>query len=454
MTWSPNTFKQASPVHRRHCLWLTGLVVFLNACSYGHREFRQAGKFPVSVDYVLELDDFGRLWDRNVPEKALSAIKEELKQRNTIVVLFVHGWHHNAAPDDANLRAFGESLNAIRAKLWEPLYRKSRFELTQSDDVKVIGIYVGWRGRSLPWIFDYATFWGRKAAAERVGEGDLREFLIRLNTIYRDQSAARYDKNAPHDKNAARQKSSNVLPFMGLVSFGHSFGGQVLFKLVASTLEQELIRATSLAARPRARTMIKEPLQGFGDVTILVNPALEALQYDRIHQLSAQLAYDRRQTPLLLVLSAENDLARKVAFPIGRWWTALVGPATRLKQRDLWTTALGEYEPQRTHEITLVSEPNNFAPEDYAQNPCRILDLDLTDVPTIGGVQLTPSGPEHQPFSPFIVAHASLKVILGHTGIFEDDLRNFLNDYIAILEGKKMLLGNKDLANKCMISAK
>jgi hypothetical protein len=424
---------------------LAGVLLFLTSCSYGHRNFpgQTSGKHPKSINYVLQFDDFGSLWgDLEMAEETLQAIKKESERTNTIVVLFIHGWHHNAAPDDENLLDFAHSLESIREKLRDPLYRQSRFELTGSEDVKVIGIYVGWRGRSLPWLLDYATFWGRKATAERVGEGDLRDFLLRLNAIYRDRSTTR------------RESPSNT-PFMGLVTFGHSFGGQVLFKVVAATLERDLILTTSFTSKPNeTETKITEPLQGFGDLTVLINPALEAFQYQRIHQLSRQLAYDRRQTPLMLVLSAEFDFGRRVAFPVGRLLASVFGPATRFDQRAQWTTALGEYEPQRTHEIIKVPEapPNKFDPRDYVKNPCKILNLDLTNITEpIAKVQLTPTA-NHRPFHPFIVAHVRQNLIAGHTQIFEVDLRNFLNDYVALVEGKQMLLGNDKIMRKCSTS--
>jgi hypothetical protein len=416
---------------------LLALVCCLTACGFGHKQFDIAqGPLKGEWTYVLQLDDFGWLWDRAIAEKALEEIERESRRTNTVVTLFIHGWHHNAAPDNANLRDLARSLETTRAKLGEPLYRDSRKILTDNPDITVIGIYVGWRGLALPMPLDYATFWDRKAAAERVGDGDLREFLVRLNRIYRERSAA-------------RQRSKNA-PFMGLVSLGHSFGGQVLFKVVAGTLEKELIEATRFSAgSSAAKTTLTEPLQGFGDLTVLVNPAFEALQYHRIDQLNAQLQYPRLQTPLLLVLSAENDLARKLAFPLGRWVDGLIGPPFRRDQKELWTTALGEYEPQRTHEIAIVSTPSTFDPKDYLAKRCEILHADLADIPTIAGVQLTPTARGRQPYSPFIVAYASLDVILGHSGIFEERLRNFLNDYVAIVEGKKMLLGDPETVKQC-----
>lgn len=155
------------------------------------------------------------------------------KVSNVIVVLFVHGWHHNAKPGDENLRDFAASVTDTRRRLIDianpesEVYRLSRKNLTGTESLSVISIYVGWRGRSLPWILDYITFWGRKASAERVGQGDLREFLIRLNSLYREKRDLRANGTTRH--------------FLGMTSFGHSFGGQVLFKAVAGEIENELI---------------------------------------------------------------------------------------------------------------------------------------------------------------------------------------------------------------------
>lgn len=36
------------------------------------------------------------------------------------------------------------------------------------------------------------------------------------------------------------RRTDSKTPFMGMVTFGHSFGGQVVFKAVAETIEKEL----------------------------------------------------------------------------------------------------------------------------------------------------------------------------------------------------------------------
>ena len=100
----------------------------------------------------------------------------------------------------------------------------------------MIGIYLGWRGRSLPGPLDYFTFWGRKSAAERIGETDAREFIARLNRIYLDH---------PFGDNRDN--------FLGVISMGHSFGAQLLMRAMTTTLERDLIQLNPLPGYLRQR---------------------------------------------------------------------------------------------------------------------------------------------------------------------------------------------------------
>jgi hypothetical protein len=51
----------------------------------------------------VQADDFGSFWDAGAAQKVVSDVESTSESSNTLVVLFVHGWHHNAAPDDPNL---------------------------------------------------------------------------------------------------------------------------------------------------------------------------------------------------------------------------------------------------------------------------------------------------------------------------------------------------------------
>lgn len=411
-------------------------LLLLGACGYAHRNFDQAGGTLVHQhDFVIQIDDYGSFWDPEIPAQALEAIAHSARTTNTIVIVAVHGWHHSAAPDDEFAVGFANALQDIRNKLQtnpdgtpNPYWR-ARQIVTGSGDVNIFGIYVGWRGSSLPTTLNYLTYWDRKHAAEHVGDGDLREFLQRMNIIYRTSYQGR--------------KPST--PYVGLASFGHSLGAQVLFKAISSTLENELIGATQFNAHPAApKQRLAEPLEGFGDIVILVNPALEAFQFERIRQLSAQLSYDRRQPPLLLVISADTDVSRHVFFPARLWIDRIFNAPLREEQYDLWSYALGEYEPQRTHTITFLPEQEalRFYVSDAPDRLCDVVNFDLTNTPTISRVRLEPIAGRHNPFSPFLVAYGGRELIGGHSGIFEQELRNFMNDYVAMTRGKRLLLAN------------
>src|SRR6185312_12296408 len=88
---------------------------------------------------------------------------------------------------------------------------------------QVVPVYIGWRGESawrpawynlwLTWPWREGTFFGRKAAAERVGHG---EFAVALMSISAKWRSWRMSDN--------RDERSNSLVLMG-----HSFGAAALF---------------------------------------------------------------------------------------------------------------------------------------------------------------------------------------------------------------------------------
>ena len=420
-------------------------ITFLIAsCGLYKGKFDQEnGRFNGPNDFVLQLDDDGRFLDSSVAAKALQRISEESNRTNTIVLLFIHGWHHNAKFDDPNAMDFADSLADTRQLLDDNtggkpgIYRKSRQLLTTDPDVNVISIYVGWRGRSLPTVFDYLTFWSRKPAAERVGSGDLKQFLMNLNAIY-------VDRNLVKD-GATQQKR-----FMGLVSFGHSFGGQVLFKAVADTLEKNLeIAAAGKSATGRAQ----KPVQGFGDLTVLINPAFEANQFQHLHELSQKLSFGVDQAPLLLVLSSQTDKARQFFFPKAQIIAGWFRSDLENVDRQLWRTALGEYEPQRTHSLHIGPGGTGLNPALYSDKACSTFDLDLTNLPAFGNVDLVPLGNVPiAPFRPYVVAYADSDIVIGHNGIFKGPLRMFLSDYVAISEGRRMLRASPLIRSLCEIA--
>ncbi|MEX3694381.1 hypothetical protein AB3X91_41100 [Paraburkholderia sp. BR14263] len=419
-------------------------------CSLYNKRYETANLAPPPYDLkIVQIDDFGSFWDATRANQTLEEIKQATQEGNVLVVLFIHGWHHNAADDDENLLDFNKTLQALSNVINTPVRQALREQLTGSKELRLIGVYMGWRGRSLPGFLDYATMWWRKSAAERVGDGDASEFIERLDRIYLRRNTS------PPDSGPAEPK-----PTMGLVTIGHSFGGQVLLRAIARSFEYSLAERAPCFANvlkpvsdPRAAVAEHTPVDSLGDLNILVNPATEAYQFARIDALYRQLAYPETQTPQVVVFSADNDVPRKSFFPIARVLTRPFRPGFRPDddnyQGALWGKALGELPQQQTHDLSLVQRPDSLTDADYAgPNPgAKIEAFDFTGAEVVfKGVGLTPvqqhvpGGPNFTPFSPVVVAVTHQDIIDGHTGIFGETFRNFLVDYVAYVEGKRALL--------------
>jgi len=424
-------------------LALIALVIGLSSCSLYHHPYpdNYAPQSAYRI-HTVQIDDFGTFWDASKSQAAIDDVESQSQSMSssTYVVVFIHGWHHNAAPDDPNLQQFDRWLAQLSNEFSKPSRSEARRQLTGSGHFQLIGIYVGWRGRSLPGFLDYGTMWWRKAAAERVGDGDLGEFLERLERIYlRANAFNRYAKNP------------GSTPFTGLFTVGHSFGGQALLKAVARPIEEDLAKrapsvtsAAAPAVTPANRTPVTTPIDSFGDLNVLVNPATEAYQFARIDDLYRQLSYPTRQTPQLVVFSADNDVPRKSYFPIARGLTSPFRPKFRNSyQGNLWGKALGELPEQQSHELRAAAgEPDSLNDEDFTPDKLqKVAQYDFTSPTVFSGVRLSRL-PSVTPIenSPVEVIYTHDKIIDGHNGVFDTGFLDFLSKYIAYMEGKRVVL--------------
>jgi hypothetical protein len=420
----------------------------LGSCSLYHRAYPDTPPAKPSYELLtVQIDDFGSFWDASKAQAALVAVENQSLSMtsSTYVVVFIHGWHNNAAPGNLNLQQFNGWLGQLSAEFSKPERRAARQELTGSAQFKLIGIYVGWRGRALPWLFDYGTMWWRKTAAERVGDGDLAEFLERLQRIYLRANA--YSRFSEHP---------GATPFTGLFTVGHSFGGQALLKAVARPIEEDLAKrapsmtnAVTPVVTPEHRTEVQVPIDSYGDLNVLVNPATEAYQLSRIDDLYRQLAYPARQTPQLVVFSADNDVPRAFYFPIARGLTSPFRPLFQNSyQGRLWGKALGELTDQQTHELRAAEgNPDSLDDDDFKPGSRRkVADYDFTSTTVFSGSRLTRlptvAAIENSPIA-VIVTHD--KIIDGHNGVFDTAFLDFLSKYIAYIEGKRIVLRYEQL---------
>lgn len=413
---------------------------------------------------IIELDDQGWLRNRDDAKYVLDQIQLIADGGPTNIVVFVHGWHHNASaePEDCNLQSFKRLLARVDEEMQIPLYRQARQSVFGNPEAQVVGLYIGWRGRSLPGVFDYLTFWDRKPAAIRVGHGDLPEVFTRLASIYakgNDPSRARHS-------------------YTGLVTIGHSFGGQVVFAAVSDLLKARVAAAIPLSA---SRQSPAPQIDGFGDLVVLVNPACEASVYNSIDVLTRHAQFGAMQTPVMMIVSSEADSANRRLFPLGRFLSVLHEPFGSRGQFSQKLKGMGWYRPQLTHclaldggpgcdgaakqvvkfDMTRVATPvaRPATPSHCPEADAITLDVDLAKrfagvwteefllqperIQLAGdfaaaGARFYRTEPALDPNNPFVVVKATREISGDHNDMFNPTLVSFLVRYAAGTQLKRL----------------
>ena len=474
---------------RRIWIIIAGALA-LGACAgIDHRPWRlgdQSGNDTQKYSLrFIESDDEGWFWDRQQALDAVQLIRDKVHERPTLVVTFVHGWHHSAECCDGNVEGFRRTLETLSTLL----------NVRSAQDFNIVGLYIGWRGQSLPMPLDYFTFWGRKSAAERVGQNDMKEFLARLQQLYAEFRPDVATWRRPHAEPPADGH------FLGMITVGHSFGAQVLLKAVAGSLEDRLQNLNPNPAYLRDAPIVEGPqlsynVLGVGDLMVLINPAVEASQYHRLYILSQGLKYSSLQTPIILTLSAENDKSRHRLFTFGRVLGEFFGGKPQKDdeiERTVERQALGVYPGHVTHRLVPVRSDVELVATteagsdrdcrnagscdfdwlrwgDNTRSPQATCDFDTDDTPSIDFSRtticndvklerLTPAIIEEweenpslygkaQDYQPLIVARVSSEIIDDHSGIFTTPLLEFLAPYITAIELKSQANVQRNRRNR------
>jgi hypothetical protein len=277
------------------------------------------------------------------------------KEGGLNLVVFTHGWHGNARPDNSYSLEFKGLLIDI-AKGEEALARgrssPSAVGPSPSSPAKAfrtIGIEIAWRGDS----FDtYVNVWDRKLAADTISKGAVHELFAFLNQFYLDHSC----------HSTARPVAAAASPCgsVHMLSIGHSFGALIDFQAFVGRLE------SGLNVDPCDRAY------GFGDMTILLNPAFEGVRYrsffnnamirpviwgsyygDPANKCTVNTAQTNAgpQVPTVVTLQSLGDWATGTTFPIFRWFTAPYSQTVSAEESFEQTHALGWIPGFRTHTL-------------------------------------------------------------------------------------------------------
>ncbi len=367
----------------------------------------------------VEFDDQGQVRERKQMQNVLNTFYNIAAKEDVLLVTFVHGWHHNAASDDTNVKSFEKTLSAI-----------SRVESKNAVDDnriarKVLGLYIGWRGESveIPYVNDL-TFWERKNTAQNVGLIGVTELLLKLEEIVNVKAGMETTEPKPLNSR--------------MIVIGHSFGGAVVFSALQQVLSDRFIDS-------RRNKTYSSDAQGFGDLVILVNPAFEAMRYATLYDISQQDCrnYFPSQLPKLVILTSEHDMATKTAFPMGRFFSTLFEThgtlqrhyckdghpvAMNIKEGEADRTAIGHFKPYQTHILEVVPDYKPTKTSELktvwsAQQAGNSLDFE--------GCRLTHLNRTH-PLNPYLNIKVDAELISDHNDIWGDEIVGFLRDLIAI----------------------
>ncbi len=396
-------------------------------------------------EYLLgfvEFDDLGWAWERGQGEVLLRTLLAE--QRELLMVVFAHGWKHNASTCDTNVTCFRETLR----RLYET--EKKLAAANQRAERRIVGVYVGWRGlSSRGGLLKQTTFYGRKGTAHQVGSGAVTELLVRLAEVRQRKHEAAVKSG---------QESSTRL-----VIVGHSFGGALIYSATSQLMMERLVVADERGGQVR----------GLGDLVVLVNPAFEAARYQPLHatvneKTTAEFTSD--QDPVFAIFTSTGDTATGRLFPLGRFFSAKFDDyrtdGERRRQKLSNRAAVGHFEPFRTH--FLETNDDTPAAEKVAdartaacgcpflttagaramalRDDWQILERLREERETSGGVRMTfptaslvyEQGPSTQnldkrsPFSPIQVISVDNEIITGHNDIYRPAFIDFLRFYIML----------------------
>ena len=403
---------------------------------------------------IVEFSEAGFRHDTQY-EQVLSMVEESLK-KGGILITFVHGWHHSPQVCDSNLACFRRVLDGVASS-------------PEARSRPIVGLYVGWRGEAITTpVLNLSTLWSRKAVAEDIGRKGGTQLLARLHELW------------------SRKNEEGCETTM--VTVGHSLGGAFLLSALKGSLTAEIegvtfpdgrrqdpLRVVSTEAARDAAADRKAQRARFGDLVILVNPAIQSDvfgpfdqdlrdkrtsakpegPYTRKNAPEKRLSYAADQMPVMMVVASRADKAVRWLFPVGQW----IAPWTNWHVFDKASASLGlgHFGPQVTHSLTYDGPRIEFDTDGCdcraagaaivsVQGDVKLREIQqaltfaISEPPAyvrkdgVLSFEVTNRRLRHRDWdnaSPYLVVETDSDVISGHNDIFNPIFTTFLTKYIA-----------------------
>ncbi len=310
---------------------------------------------------VLRFNDDGTPVDPGQLAAAAECIARARRSPNgAVVLLFIHGWHHNADWDTAS-NGGDSHFRAVRTVLSTLTLREAeRYSPEGPSGRRVVGVYVGWNGDpSDSWLtkagpLTHLSFWDRYSTAKSIGEAEHLRQAVRT-IVKQTKEAVRPDPTAP--PYPPRESP--------LILIGHSMGALMLESVFLALLKDP---SQPLVAAPAGDIRPVEVRQGatrvsFPDVVIALNSAADSIIFKEIKE-----------------RLREQGLTKKVMAPGVSYSPPLLISATSSADKDtkvIWRAA-NVLWPGRTtdgHDSTLFTHVLKVAERPVTCNPRGFVDF-------------------------------------------------------------------------------
>lgn len=383
-----------------------------NDCESHSIQIHNQGQNDEYLLGFVEIDDQGQLRDRKQMIALLDELYRIAANSNLLINVFVHGWHHNAAPGDSNIEGFKKNLS----KLSEI---ENDLNIDTRQPRQVVGVYVGWRGESIDFPgIRYLTFWDRKNTAQDVGYLGITELFLKLEEI------------------SNIKNSLEAIPRSRLIIMGHSFGGAAVYNATAQIMSSRFIDSRL------GRTSV-DTAKGFGDLIVLLNPAFEAIQFAPLYDLAqSRCSYFDNQLPRLAILTSRADYATRIAFPAGRIFSTLFETHNTVERdecgrplsldegaADRW--AVGHFEPLVTHTLKPATGSGTVTTAEF-HTIANIWSGQSPGNSTQYGSTILTHLNKTEPLNPYLNVQVSKEIIANHNDVFGEDLMEFIRNLIVL----------------------
>jgi len=297
----------------------------------GFLEFKENGE-PYSL-----VED-GPHGDRPIPEPVLEqlipaknttpimdqidALKQFLSTGSNYVIVFAHGWRHDASIGDENVA----DLRLYAAHVARFLADRCESENIYCN-TRVTAIYIGWRGARInesamrryfgsvgTWVGSFAagaTLFDRKPVSEQVAPGVISALRTLESVLSSRDEDGKLKPNWPINR---------------MIVFGHSLGGNIF----ATGLKDDLIKAVRYH---KAGDHLPPVL---GDLVVLINPAAEASKWTDVQrEVWDRIAYHADQNIPITAVGLDHNFFPVDQRPVMVSVTAALSfPAGGLRESD------------------------------------------------------------------------------------------------------------------------